>query len=366
MSAAASASPQERAPRAAGPLRLEKTVAPDPLTVGGKGVYTLVVTNTGDESAHDVTVTDNLDSHLSTGEGLPGSCTASGSTVTCGGSGTDLAPGASATYEIPVTVDPSTTDGTNIVNHATASSSDAQSAEAQTITIAQTQTNVKLTKTGPATVDPDGSYDYTFTVTNEGPSDAVDVTVEDNTDGLDLDIQDLPSECPPSGTTITCPLHTLAPGEEHTFTVRVHAHDDVPAGTVIPNCADVYTGSRETVTTDNHSCTTTAVTPNTASPTPGVEITDTPTTEATDSPTDSPTTDPTDTASPTPSPTAPGPSVTPAPTTSTPSTPHRDPSDQLADTGAPRTGLLAAIGLAFAALGTGAVLATRRARTRRH
>ncbi|MGW0689250.1 COG1361 S-layer family protein [Streptomyces sp. NPDC002754] len=260
--AASSASPQERAPRAAGPLRLEKTVTPDPLTVGGSGVYTLTVTNTGDESAHDVTVTDNLDAHLSPDGGASAGCTTSDSAVTCGGSGNDLAPGASATYEIPVTVDPSTTDGTNIVNHATATSSDAQSADAQTI--AQTHTNVKLTKTAPATVDPDGSYDYTFTVTNEGPSDAVDVYVEDNTDGQDLDIQDLPAECPPSGTTVTCDLDTLAPGEERTFTVRVHAHDDVPAGTVIPNCADVYTGSRETVSADNHSCTTTAVTPHTA------------------------------------------------------------------------------------------------------
>jgi uncharacterized repeat protein (TIGR01451 family) len=338
-------------------------VSPDPLTVGGSGVYTLVVTNTGDESAHDVAVTDNLDSHLSLDGSAPKGCTASGSTVTCGGSGTDLAPGASATYEIPVTVDPSTTDGTNIVNHATASSSDAQSADAQTITIAQTQTNVKLTKTGPASVNPDGSYEYTFTVTNEGPSDAVDVYVEDNTDGQHLDIQDLPAECPPSGTTLTCNLHTLAPGEVRTFTVTVRAHEDVPAGTVIDNCADVYTGSRETVTDDNHSCASTVVTPGTASPTSSPTDTASPTTRPTDS--GSPTASPTDSASPTSSPTNPDPSPTDTPTSSPtgPDTPGGE--GNLAATGASQLGILAACALALAAIGTSAVLATRRARRRR-
>jgi uncharacterized repeat protein (TIGR01451 family) len=348
----------QRAPelRAAGPLRLEKTVSPDPLTVGDTAVYTLVVTNTGDQTAHDVTVSDNLDAHLALEGSAPEGCTVAGSAVTCGGSGTDLAPGASATYRIPVRVLADTTDGTNIVNEATATSSDAQSAQARTITIAQTLSNVVLEKSGPASVNPDGTYTYTFTVTNEGPSDAEEVTVEDNTDSLDLDIEGLPAECPASGTTITCPLHTLKPGETRTFDVTVHAHDDVPAGTAIENCADVYTGSRETQTADNHSCVTTSVTPETKDPTPPDPDTPTPTDSPTDSPTptptDSPTPTPTDSDMPTPTPTdSPTPSATGNPTpsdSSTPATPH---GEELANTGVPATGLLGVAALLLAAAG---------------
>ncbi|MFI5660879.1 hypothetical protein [Streptomyces sp. NPDC051684] len=372
--AAPSAAPsaENRAVRAApGPLQLQKTVTPDPLTVGDSGIYTLVVTNAGDETAHDVAVTDTLDSHLSLDGAASDGCTVSDATVTCGGAGTDLAPGASATYRIPVTVDPATTDGTNIVNRAEATSSDAQGNQAQTITIAQTRTNVKLSKSGPAEVNPDGSYTYTFTVTSEGPSNAVDVTIEDNTDGLDLDIEDLPDECPPSGTTVTCPLHTLAPGEVRTVTVTVHAHDDIAPGTVIENCANVDTGSRETDTADNRSCVRTQVVPgpdDSTSPMP----TPTDTTSPTPTPTDS--SSPTSSASPdpsaTPNPTSSNPSVTPSPTKSAPALPTGPGSPQgdgqLAVTGTSRSGILAAVAFALTAIGAGTVLAVRRARTRRH
>ncbi|MGD6741271.1 COG1361 S-layer family protein [Streptomyces sp. BH106] len=351
----------QRAPelRAAGPLQLTKTVSPDPLTVGDTGVYTLVVTNTGDQTAHDVTVSDPLEAHLALEGSAPEGCTVAGSAVTCGGSGTDLAPGASATYRIPVRVLADTTDGTNIVNDATATSSDAQRAQARTITIAQTLSNVVLEKSGPASVNPDGTYTYTFTVTNEGPSDAEEVTVEDNTDSLDLDIEDLPAECPASGTTITCPLHTLKPGETRTFDVTVHAHDDVPAGTAIENCADVYTGSRETQTADNHSCATTTVSPQRPDPTP---------TGSTPTPTDSPTPTPTDSdsAMPTPTPTdSPSPSATANPTpsgSSTPVTPH---GEELASTGVRATGLLGVVAVLLAAAGTWLLRVGKSTRRRR-
>lgn len=373
--AAAAGSPGHRAPalRAAGPLQLEKSVSPDPLTVGDTAVFTLVVTNTGDRTAHDVTVSDTLDAHLALDGRAPDGCTVDGSAVRCGGDGSDLAPGASVTYRIPVRVLSDTTDGTNIVNEATATSSDAQSAQARTITIAQTLSNVVLKKTAPARVNADGTYTYTFTVTNEGPSDAVDVTVEDNTDSVHLDIEKLPSECPPSGTTLTCPLHTLKPGETHTFSVTMHAHADVEDGTEIENCADVYTGSRETETADNHSCVTTEIdTDPTPTPTPTPTDTSTPTPTPTTTPTKTPDTGtptptPTDAGTPTPSGTG---SPTPLPTggaTSSGSPAPGTPDDEeLAGTGALRASLLGGAALILTVIGVWLLRLGRATGRRRH
>ncbi|MFI0237932.1 hypothetical protein [Streptomyces sp. NPDC016845] len=359
-------SPERRAPRlrAAGPLQLEKTVTPDPLTVGDTAVYTLVVTNTGDQTAHDVTVADTLDSHLALDGKAPDGCTVDGPAVTCGGSGTDLAPGASHTYRIPVRVRSDTSDGTNIVNESTATSSDAQSAQARTITIAQTLTNVVLEKSGPAQVNADGTFTYTFTVTNEGPSDAVDVTVQDNTDTQKFDIVGLPPECPPSGATISCPLHTLKPGETHVFTVTVHAHADLADGTEIVNCADVYTGSRETQTADNDSCVTTTVdTDPTPTPTPTPTDTGTPTTTPTDTPTPTPTGSPTPTPNPTDSPT---PLPTDGALPSASSAPGTPDDGELAGTGTLRAGLLGGAALLLAVTGVWLLRLGKTARRSKH
>ncbi|MEV0583723.1 CARDB domain-containing protein [Nonomuraea sp. NPDC050310] len=239
-------------------LQVTKTVSPDPMIIGAESVYTLTVRNTGDTPATDVVVTDTLDPNLTPGA-LPAGCTASGQTVTCGGPGTAIPPGGELTLSIPVTVDSALADGTNLRNGFTADGSNTAPATGQLISQTRTVTDVEITKSGPATVEQDGTITYTVVVVNHGPSDAVDVTVQDPTDGNLTEIVDLPAECPASGLTVSCPLGRLKPGErrEFTFTVRVRA----PGGTQIDNCATVYTGSRENETGNNVSCVSTVVQP---------------------------------------------------------------------------------------------------------
>ncbi|MDA0564292.1 DUF11 domain-containing protein [Streptomonospora sp. S1-112] len=251
---------EEREPQVAGPLSLSKSVSPDPMVIGDTATYTITVTNPGDEPAEDVVVTDQLDPNV-TFVSAPG-CTAAGQTVTCGGAGTTVAPGESVTYTVTVRVDPGLADGTNITNRAEVASANAGSDSTQLISQTQTQTDVVIDKTADAaTVNPDGTITYTITVTNEGPSEAVDVTVQDPTNGNLTTIVDLPPECPPSGLTVTCPLGTLQPGETVTLEFTVRVNDDVAEGTRIVNCATVYTGSRETTTENNDSCADTDVGP---------------------------------------------------------------------------------------------------------
>lgn len=289
-------------------LTVSKTVTPNPLTVGGTGTYTVVITNTGDEPAADVTLSDTLDPGVTVGA-LPPGCSASGQIVTCGAGA--LPPGGSTTVEIPFTVDPSLSDGYNVVNRAEATSSTGSGGSTQLITQAQTLADVTITKDGPATVHPDGTITWSFAVTNLGPSDAVDVTVQDPTDGNLTTIVDRPAECPGGGLTITCPLGTLSPGQTETFTVTVAVNAGVPLDTVITNCATVYTGTRESDPDNNRSCVDTIVSPPqppSPTPTPSPTITPTPTV----TPTPTPTVTPTPTGSPTVTPSS-SPTYGPAP-----------------------------------------------------
>ncbi|GAA3217390.1 hypothetical protein GCM10010468_40100 [Actinocorallia longicatena] len=241
-------------------LEIRKTVSPALMIIGDQAVYTVTVTNTGDAPATGVTVTDTLDPRVTPGT-LPAGCSAAGSVVTCGGAGTTIPAGGTISYQIPVTSDPSLADGTNLTNRAKVTSSSAQSQETQLISQTQTSTDVEITKTGPATVLPDGTITYTIVVTNHGPSDAVDVTVQDPTDGNLVSIETRDPACPDSGLTVTCPLGTLTPGESRTLTLVVKPVPGLPLGTSITNCATVYTGSRESDTGNNYSCASTDVGP---------------------------------------------------------------------------------------------------------
>jgi len=246
----------------AGTPRLEMTasVSPSPLVVGERAVYTVTVRNTGDADATDVTTTLPFtpDDALTVDSPLPTGCIASGQTVTCT-EGT-IPAGGSVTYDVPVTVLPSDSDGTNIALRATATAPGAQGASADLITQAYTKVDVEITKSGPAEVSPDGTIIYTITVKNNGPSDAVDVTWHDPTDGNLTTITSYP--CGDTGLTVSCSVGTMAPGDVKTYQIKATVNHDVADDTVISNCATVYTGtSPETNPDNNVSCVDTTVNP---------------------------------------------------------------------------------------------------------
>jgi uncharacterized repeat protein (TIGR01451 family) len=166
------------------------------------------------------------------------------------------------TYDIPVTVNPSLSDGTNLRFEATtrdAAGDTGSTPPGGLITQAHTQVDVGIVKSGPTQVDKDGTITYTLTVTNYGPSDAPQVFVQDPTDGNLVTITDLPAECPASGLTVSCDLGTLSPGETRTFTFTVTVNSSVAEGTVIQNCATVNVGKPDVNPDNNTSCADTTV-----------------------------------------------------------------------------------------------------------
>ena len=125
-------------------------------------------------------------------------------------------------------------------------------------------------QSGPATAGPGGPITYTITVKNNGPSDAATVNFTDPTNGNLTTITSYP--CGNTGLTVTCQIGTMTPGETRVYELTVKVNNDVPAGTVITNCATVDTGTRpETNPDNNSSCTDTYIDP--VTPVADVEVT---------------------------------------------------------------------------------------------
>jgi uncharacterized repeat protein (TIGR01451 family) len=241
-------------------LSMTASVSPTQLTVGAQAVYTVTVQNNGNIDASNVTTTLPFtpDGMLTIGSNLPTQCKSSGQVVTC--TEKKLPANQAATYEIPVTVLPTVSDGTNIVLRAQATATGVPTAGTNLTTQASTQVDVGIQKTGPSSVIPGGTIDYTYTVTNNGPSNAAGVTWHDATNGNLTTITSYP--CGNTGLTASCSLGTLAPGATRTYHLKLTVNPGVSIGTNISSCAVVYTGtSTGTNPGDNQSCTSTMVRP---------------------------------------------------------------------------------------------------------
>ena len=172
-------------------LVLSKSNGSATYTPGGLATYTITLTNTGQSDALAVNVADALPAGVLLSAAA--SCVASGG-ATCGtltgaaGQGTvsvsnaavPAGAGNALTLTVPVAFDPGlTTDP--LVNTVTASdasstaSTSASDSDARAATVALDVTKAD----GSATYTPGGTAVYTVTVTNAGPSDALDVTVGD-------------------------------------------------------------------------------------------------------------------------------------------------------------------------------------------
>jgi len=211
------------------------------VTAGRTITYTVAVTNNGPSIAENVVVLDRLPAGIvvtsATVAGGPGACTtgAPGSALdrlTCG-LGT-LAPAASRTVTIVAEVDSSVPDGTILENDAfvLADEFDDDNANnfAHNLTTVNAQADLAVSKTDqPDPVVAGTLLEYTITVENLGPSDALGVVV---TDTLDPDVTFVGvrdkfghgvvcSVNPIDLVTLTCTLPDIAAGDSVTFAIDV-------------------------------------------------------------------------------------------------------------------------------------------------
>ncbi|MBO2450763.1 DUF11 domain-containing protein [Actinomadura barringtoniae] len=113
----------------------------------------------------------------------------------------------------------------------------------------------------PQPVPPGATVTYTLTVTNNGPSDAQNVSVTDTLPAQLLFVSS--SECSNNGQALTCNLATLpaASGSNtHTFTVVAQVRQNTAAGTLISNTGTVGSATADDTPGNNSSSTDVIVT----------------------------------------------------------------------------------------------------------
>ncbi len=226
--------------------------APGNVDAGSDFDYTITVTNNGPSTADDVTLSDPLPSEVGFVSVSPTpDCGELAGTIGCGlGS---LAPGGSVVVTVTVTAqdDPvGPFDNTATVATSTPESDDTNNDDTAPVTI-DPLADVTVTKTAPGNVDAGSDFDYSITVTNNGPSTAADVTLSDPLPGEVSFVSVAPAgpTCTEAAGTIDCDFGTLASGASEVVTVTVTAQDD-PAGP-FDNTATVATSTPESDSTNN-------------------------------------------------------------------------------------------------------------------
>ena len=241
-------------------VSLTKTDSPDPVTAGTNLTYTITVSNEGPSNAANVSMTDTLPAgttFVSLTSPAGWSCTTpavgAGGTVTCSIASLDLT---SPLFTLVVKVDPSTANGTVLSNTATASASTSdpnpgdESETAPTTVAASADLAVTKVDT-PDPVNAGSNITYTIAATNNGPSDAANVTLSDtlpaNTTFVSLSSPGGWSCTTPAvgGTgVVSCSIATLSAGSD-VFTLVVAVDPSTANGTTISNTATVSSSTTD-------------------------------------------------------------------------------------------------------------------------
>jgi uncharacterized repeat protein (TIGR01451 family) len=228
--------------------------------------FTFDVTNTGPDAVGNVVITDPVDLPLVKLVSVPNGCVFDGVTLTCLPG--PLAVGQTKSFTYSVRVAAGAAAGAQVSNCATAGSevavlrSGPTPACTQTVVVPAPLAHLVITKTAPRRVQPGGTITYNVTLANAGPDAAQDVVVQDPVhDPSLIKITSLPPECTLAGRTVTCTLASVPAGVTLHFTASIRVNDNVPANTVLGNCASVYspTEDPDPDLTDIQSCVNTVV-----------------------------------------------------------------------------------------------------------
>jgi len=251
--------------------------APATVTAGTPATYTLDVANNDlNTSVPTPVVTDTLPagvtlvpfSSSATDVLTPAWCTADTATpqtVTCD-LPDDLAPGDHEQFQLTVSIDPGIADSTVLVNKAHAATSsptlgdpapENNDAQATSTVIADGDLAVEdltITPVDTAYTGPGSQRTISFTLLNNGPAVAQDVTFRSvlGTDAT-VDLSTLPfaGNCTVTGRELVCVVAaTLTPGQSVDVTYVITLPGDAPAGT-FPTTVEVYGSTPDADLTNN-------------------------------------------------------------------------------------------------------------------
>jgi uncharacterized repeat protein (TIGR01451 family) len=229
-------------------LSIEKTPDSQNISAGEDVVFTITVTNTGNEIAHDTTLTDTLPSGTS-GAWVEDpdnpDCTITGNLLDCDFG--DLAPSASRTVTVKAPTDYDNCAAYD--NTATAVAVSAPQVQDDGQVTCQTP-DLTVEKTPDSqTINAGEDVVFTITTTNNGPGTAKSVGLADTLPGgtagaWTIDSQPAGDPCSITGSTLTCLFGDMASGISKTVTVK--------APTDYDNCA-VYDNTAQADATNTPS-----------------------------------------------------------------------------------------------------------------
>ena len=249
-------------------LSLAKT-APATASAGGDLVYTLLLGNEGPASAANVSLDDVLPtgttfvSLAQTGTALSCTTPAVGAAGTVACTAATYASGAGTTLTLTVRVADDAAEASTISNTATVATTTTDPDSADNTATAETavanQADLALTKTGPASASVGDDLVYTLVLTNDGPSPAASVSLQDplpaNTSFVSLAQSGAAMACttPAVGATgtVDCTAATYADGASTTLTLTLQVSDAAPDAFTVANTATVSATTANPDPTDN-------------------------------------------------------------------------------------------------------------------
>lgn len=235
-------------------LAVTKTLDTGPLVAGEPVSFTITARNNGPQTGAGVTVTETLPEGLTDVTVSGASCVTQASAITC--SLPDLAVGESTILTVTGTASPSLDPGAALTNSAAVAGArtdpDPRNNTAVASGTISTLADVSITKSfAPGAPVAGENVTYTLTARNDGPSDARDVVLTDPLDPqttyVSATVDGEP--CTFDGTTVLCPVGTLAPGATATATVTVTLAP--AANAVVQNTAVVTTTTSDRDPSDN-------------------------------------------------------------------------------------------------------------------
>ncbi|MCC7201160.1 MAG: DUF11 domain-containing protein [Nitrospirae bacterium] len=242
-------------------LSLAMSDFPDPDTAGQDLTYTLVITNLGPNTAYNVVLSDYLPPGVTfvSANSTSGSCTPSGSTVTCNIS--SIPNGGTVTVTVVVIPSEGGSLGSSAsvtsTTHDPVTSNNNKSVTTGVIAVS----DLSITKTdAPDPVSISGTLAYTLSVNNNGPSTASNLIVQDTlpaTVGY-VSASGTGWTCNQSGGLVTCTRSSLAVGAAPDITITVTGPS---AGGSISNTASVSSSVNDSNLSNNSSTASTNVTP---------------------------------------------------------------------------------------------------------
>ena len=220
--------------------------------------YDITVTNVGSTTASPVTLTDPIPAGMTFVSAIasPGfSCTTpgvgSGGTVTC--TATSLGTNSSVTLELVVHIDANSPPGSSFTNVASVSTPGDGNSNNDSSTVVTTlfpKSDLQVSKSGPDTASADTDVTYTITVTNLGPQDASEVTLNDPipagmtfVSANDGGVFTCTTPNPGEAGTISCSAPLLPAGSSTQLTFVLHIDAEAEPGTSFTNVATASTAS---------------------------------------------------------------------------------------------------------------------------